>query len=387
MYLFIFPYLTTKNLTATFFYPIVVYIKKIFFIGAQMDYQLIMQPSIKTRNAFIDLFRIVCAVMVVIIHAKPFKDVNPYFESFFVNYFPRIAVPFFLCTISFYYVQKLNSGISVKSTWIRLFRVYVFWSAVYFVYSLVYSLATNRFSILSFLENTVYGFFVNGIGYQLWFFPAVFLGLFILTICHKLKILKFASIFSLVFYIIGLLGSIYYEVGMKIPLISSLISKPFFYAYVQRPLSLGLNFIFMGYFLCEFLKSYKKNNKIIFVLFAITVLLFFLEIFLARYFNLYSNVKLSVFLYPLTFLVMTLLLSNSTQNKKIIKFSKATRDISNFMYYSHVLVLALFRIFDNFVIKIPYFYTISCFGTIVITFLVGLLIHKSKNQKIKDFIL
>jgi len=215
----------------------------------------------------------------------------------------------------------------------------------------------------------------------------VFLGLFILTICHKLKILKFASIFSLVFYIIGLLGSIYYEVGMKIPLISSLISKPFFYAYVQRPLSLGLNFIFMGYFLCEFLKSYKKNNKIIFVLFAITVLLFFLEIFLARYFNLYSNVKLSVFLYPLTFLVMTLLLSNSTQNKKIIKFSKATRDISNFMYYSHVLVLALFRIFDNFVIKIPYFYTISCFGTIVITFLVGLLIHKSKNQKIKDFIL
>ncbi len=341
----------------------------------------------KQRNALIDLFRIVCAIMVIIIHAKPFKDINPYLEEFFVDYLPRIAVPFFLCTISYFYVQKLNSGAPILPTWIRLFRVYLFWSGVYFIYHIVYDFATNTFVLSTFIQDFIFCFFVNGVGYQLWFFPAVFLGLFVLTLCHKFKVIKIASVFVFILYVIALLGSIYFGLGIKIPVISSLVSNPFFYAYFQRPLGLGLGFIFMGYFLDNFLKFYKKNNKLLFILLLISIVLFALEIYLAKKFNLRVNVKLSIFLYPLTFLVMVLLLTNTTDNPKLIKLSKATRDISNFMYYSHILFLFIFRIINESIVKIPYFYTVSCFAIIVITILLGYVLHKCKNQKIKDFIL
>ena len=341
----------------------------------------------KQRNAYIDIFRIVCAIMVIVIHTFPFKDINPVVESILVDYFPRIAVPFFLCVISYFYIKKLNEGQEVKSTWIRLLRTYLIWTVVYFVYKITYLLTTGKFELSQFLLNTLSEVLLTGTGYQLWFFPAVFIGLGVITLCHKFKILKPVSIISFVFFVIGLLGSIYYKLGNAIPVVSDIVNWVYFYDGIQRPFSFGLIFIFMGYFLYEFLKTHKKNNKLYISLLCVTFVFYVAEIFLAIHFNLQSNVKLSIFLWPLVFFIMVLLFTNGTNNPKTIKVSKATRDMSNFMYYSHVLILNLFGVINEYIITIPYFYTVSFFVTLIISALLGFIVHKCKNEKIKKYLL
>lgn len=341
----------------------------------------------KPRNAYIDLFRIVCAIMVITIHATPFKDISPVVETILVDYFPRIAVPFFLCVISYFYIKRLNEGKEVKSTWIRLLRSYLIWTVVYIVYNLIYQLATGQFELSKFLLYALLEVVVTSTGYQLWFFPAVFIGLGIITICHKLKITKIAAYSSFVFFVIGLLGSIYYQLGNNIPVISSFVNWPHFYACFQRIFSFALVFIFMGYFLYEFLKTHKKNNKLYLSLLCVTIVCYVVELFLAMHFNLHSNIKISIFLWPLVFFIMILLFTNTTDNPKIIEASKATRDMSSFMYFSHMLVLNLFSVVNDYIIAIPYFYTVSFFVTLIISASLGFIVHKCKNEKIKKYLL
>lgn len=48
------------------------------------------------RNCSIDIFRLFCAVLVVVVHTKPLTEFR-YLGDIVTQVFPRIAVPFFLC--------------------------------------------------------------------------------------------------------------------------------------------------------------------------------------------------------------------------------------------------------------------------------------------------
>lgn len=66
--------------------------------------------KISNRNNSIDIFRFVCAIMVVMIHTNPFVDKNIYLGYIFSQIIPRIAVPFFFLTSGYFYIQKLLNG-------------------------------------------------------------------------------------------------------------------------------------------------------------------------------------------------------------------------------------------------------------------------------------
>ena len=60
------------------------------------------------RNNSIDIFRLICAVLVIIIHTRPFEDQNELLGYIVVQILPRIAVPFFFCVSGYYYFHALK---------------------------------------------------------------------------------------------------------------------------------------------------------------------------------------------------------------------------------------------------------------------------------------
>lgn len=62
--------------------------------------------NVKQRNCSIDLFRYVCAIMVVAIHTNPFTDVDAELGYIFTQIVPRIGVPFFFAVAGYFYIAK-----------------------------------------------------------------------------------------------------------------------------------------------------------------------------------------------------------------------------------------------------------------------------------------
>ncbi len=343
-----------------------------------------MQKTDKVRNSSIDIFRLPCAILVICIHTFPFADINPVLETIISEHIGRIAVPFFFATIGFYFVKRLLEGKEVKSTFLRLLRIYLLWSAITIIVEIIARVVSGNFNLLNFTLEYLLNFFVIGTKYQLWFFPALFLALGFLTLCNKLKILKYMVYLPFVFYVLGLLGGIYYKLGNEIPVITNIVNFAHFYKGIHRIFGIGLPFVTLGYFLNKFYEKHKKNNLLYILILALITILFFVESYLAVKFSLCVNVKTSIFLYPLIFLIMVLLIDNPSKNEKTIKWSATSRDISNFMYYSHPFFIDILRVVDLFIITIPNFKIASFAITLILTFTIGFVIHK-ENKKYYNF--
>ena len=76
-----------------------------------------MRAKEKVRNCSIDIFRYVCAIMVVGIHTQPLSEFSYEAGYIFSNIVPRIAVPFFFTAAGYFYVKKLET-VSQKLQWI-----------------------------------------------------------------------------------------------------------------------------------------------------------------------------------------------------------------------------------------------------------------------------
>lgn len=104
----------------------------------------------KVRNCSIDIFRYVCAVLVVGIHTHPLSDFNYEAGYIFSDIVPRIAVPFFFAAAGYFYIQKLESGKK------------------------------------PFLASCAYRFLVTGTYEHFWFFPALLFAVCFTTLLFQL---------------------------------------------------------------------------------------------------------------------------------------------------------------------------------------------------------
>ena len=122
----------------------------------------------KQRNNSIDIFRYVCALMVVAIHAHPFCELGVNADFFFSTLLPRIAVPFFFAASGYFYIKKLESGAErCFSRYLkRIVTTYALWSVIYFIFTF----CKGGYSALKwFAVSSVYNFFVKGSYYHFWF--------------------------------------------------------------------------------------------------------------------------------------------------------------------------------------------------------------------------
>lgn len=82
------------------------------------------------RNISLDLAKLVCAVMVVFLHANFLAEFSPLANYLTVHGVFRIAVPFFLIVSGYYFYSALVSGKEIA--WLtRLALLYLIWMIVY----------------------------------------------------------------------------------------------------------------------------------------------------------------------------------------------------------------------------------------------------------------
>ena len=146
----------------------------------------------KQRNNSIDIFRYVCALMVVAIHAHPFCELGVNADFFFSTLLPRIAVPFFFAASGYFYIKKLESGAErCFSQYLkRIVTTYALWSVIYFIFTF----CKGGYSALKwFAVSSVYNFFVKGSYYHFWFFPALIISVCLITVFYKMNLKKTAA--------------------------------------------------------------------------------------------------------------------------------------------------------------------------------------------------
>lgn len=330
----------------------------------------------KERNASIDMFRIICAFMVVAIHTAPLSELGHNWWYLTVQILPRIGVPFFFCTMGYYYIGSLLKGqCKFWKTMKRLMLTYGLWSIIYYIPD-VKQVLNGSVSVSGFLVNCVRQYLIYGSREHFWFFPAVFFSIIVATLFAKIKKLSWLAGLSVVAYILGLLGCSYYGIGNRIWGITTLVNSSG-YDLIRRILLMGFPFFMMGYFLQK-VDMKKIKNKSCVISACVVGTLFFLEIIFVNKFNLQANVYVTIFLYVLLFNTMLLLLKNPCEKYQGI--ARLTRDLSNFIYYSHPLFILWINRVSTSVLGKNVSGTPLFLGVLVLAITVGFVLHKLDNK-------
>ena len=350
----------------------------------------------------IDIFRYVCAIMVVAIHTHPFEDLDINLGYFFTQVFTRIAVPFFFAVSGFAYAQKIErkrerekerkrerekENDSVVHNWWRLiskyFYVYLIWSIIYLPLNIYFFLKSGNRNIVNFIFNLLKNFFVTGSYFHFWFFPAL---IFAISLTYFLdnneKIKKIIIPSSLILWGVGCLCYSYANLNFFVN--ENWFQSWFIIGFNPIPL-----FIFMGF--PAFINGYwvwgkwkekgeyfSKKRYILIYLSIFFLVLFFMEMFIVSYFNFKAKISLSIFLYPL--LMNTLLVLLAYPLTKFALIAPVCRYLANFTYYSHPLFICIISYFYKlfYYSQIPQ--TINFFTVCLLTMLSGLLLYYLKHE-------
>jgi surface polysaccharide O-acyltransferase-like enzyme len=82
------------------------------------------------RLVAIDVIRVVAVLLVVTLHAEPFRDLSYQINFVVTNGVARLAVPLFLITSGYFIASTMSSG-RMKPWVLRVLKLYVLWMMVY----------------------------------------------------------------------------------------------------------------------------------------------------------------------------------------------------------------------------------------------------------------
>lgn len=176
--------------------------------------------STKQRNNSIDIFRYICAVLVVIIHTEPFYTGEFQALGIFLKHIlARIAVPFFFAVSGYFFFSKAFTGkASLSSIW-KLIKVYAFWSIPYLLIN-TWIRSGDGVAIKDIFAKLCFEFFISGSYYHFWFFPALIYATLISYVIYKLLGFRALTVISIFLYILGYLGTTYVQFFTKVPVLS-----------------------------------------------------------------------------------------------------------------------------------------------------------------------
>lgn len=329
-----------------------------------------MMKGSTIRNCSIDIFRYICAILVIMIHTSVFADLNAQISFVWVDVIPRIAVPFFFAVAGFFYTGKLEQGKKPFVPYLKkLLLTYTAWSAVYFATDYI---TWGHGSIKSFMINCLRTFFVDGSHYHLWFFVALIFSVCVVTAAYKIKCAKLLLPVSGALYLVGCLGCAYYSVGATVPCLNRLFDSAW-YTIVRRYLLMGFPFFVLGLTVRKLQKKLTNiSDKTMLCLLVSAIVLWAVELLVVIRFGLQRDIILSAGLYPMTACLLLVLLRKPIPNAS--KPANICRTLAGFSYYAHPLIIEALR--SGFSISETPMFLITVLSTTV----VGYGIYKVNNK-------
>lgn len=295
----------------------------------------------------IDLFKFLCALLIIIIHANPFDDYSKILSFGLRNIVCVVAVPFFFVASGFLCFRKVElldgeeKKQYIKKFLKRILLMYLLWSAIYFMF-VVLNWINNGFTIYSVLEY-IRDFLFEGSYHTIWFLPALFSATLIVYLLRKKMTYKQIFIISLPIYIFTLLGSSYYGITEKIPVISNIYNIYYsIFETIKNGVCFGFIYVALGALIGANNEKIKISKKINIVLIIAFYILLAIEEFIVAHFNWNSRgVDTVIMLLPLSFFIFTFVLNLELKDRKVYG---TLRKYSLLMFLSQRIPLTIFEL-------------------------------------------
>ena len=155
----------------------------------------------KKEYAAVDLYKLLMAIFIVVSHTNPFVDFNKWIEVGIRDCIVIVAVPFFFSVTGFFSLKDTESA---KKTCIRLLKLYVIWSIIYFPFSIIKNIGEGK-NLFYYLQS----FFLWGSFDTIWYLLAAGVAIAIAWLFLKKDALKWSCALGFVLYILALLGTSY----------------------------------------------------------------------------------------------------------------------------------------------------------------------------------
>lgn len=212
--------------------------------------------------------------------------------------------------------------------------LYIILSVVYFVVIFLQNPTLlhepKRWMIIDFLFNGSY--------YHLWYMLGILYSIVIILFFCKLKAKKFLLPIALMCYAVGLLGTSYYGIGCKIPVLKTLYSFGYF-DFIRRVLFMGFPFMVLGWTISENKFGVSLTKRQLMFITIIVALVFVGENIIVTLTGLSRNVVITIFLFPLLFLIFNLCLAHPLT--RLTNTASYCRKVANFIYYWHPIAILI----------------------------------------------
>lgn len=339
-------------------------------------------------NSF-DLAKLICAVLVVMIHVDPFgEQVNTNIFSYLNfglgNYLCRIAVPMFFVFSGFLLYRKTPlDKFSLKPSkkyLLNILKLYLLWSLIYFPLNLI-GILQNPNGIVFALALYARNFIFMGSYLHLWYLTALLFAVALISFLLYIKLsAKKILCISSVCYLIGLLGDAYYGLIsplLDVPVLGQLINIYFtLIGTVRNGLFFAFFFVALGMFLSQ--NEIPIGRKKSLLLFTASIFMLGIEVFCLKYFNIAKDFNILLFTVPTALFGFTYLRNLKLKDGNIYA---TMRKFSSLIFYGHMWVSVAVSKFANalgFDIKatpIPFIITLT------VTILIAAIVIKISEKK------
>lgn len=198
------------------------------------------------RYYSIDIMKLICACLVVGIHARLFSDISRPLEDVVTGAFGRMGVPFFSCVSGFFFIKAEIEG--KKPLWHQVYsllRYYLIFSIIYIIWEYI----NGGFSGMSqgtVVTTVVKRLLLYGTYYHLWFFPCMILSLIVIHLGIRGRGMKMITLLAFASYIFDALTYGWNGIGrMFIPGLDRLMNW-FDFEYIRRFAGLTLPSAILG---------------------------------------------------------------------------------------------------------------------------------------------
>jgi len=293
-----------------------------------------MNLSITKESNVVDWLKVLFALLVVIIHTHPLKNISETMNFWLLNYAARIAVPMFFAFSGYVLSRKIKQNPRYFKAWcLNLLRLLVTWTLVYWIYISLFEFrdleASNWFSwSFDFLAYSLFhGYF------HLWYLASLIIG-GVLVYHLRNRNQKKLLLISIPFYVVGLFAVSWSSLSN--PAIDTVLAPVhhFFDNVRNSPLNC-LPFLLIGFYVERYMPQY--NKKAVMLLLALFSAVYYFEVKLVslttpRGYDMYLS------LLPIVFCSMVLL-QNSFSSGQSPFLSKLSLNI----YLTHILILKIFE--------------------------------------------
>lgn len=293
-----------------------------------------MSKTTSQRNNAIDLFRYVCAVLIVNIHAHPLLKMNETANYIVVEHVSRIAVPFFFLVSGFYFSLRYYAGKKPYGSYIKkLFLIYTMWSVVY---AIEVAILRGGFT-MEMLKEFLLRYLYIGVSQHLWFCLALMIAISVLALACRLRAEKVLMVLGIVLFIAGCLGDTERVIGNHIPLLREMYQLEG-YVHIQRYAFYGNSFVILGNVIARHRERLLSlSDRTLVLSLCASLLATIAERYAANRFGWAGGVQFNIFLLPLMLTLFVLLLKHPlTRLAKAGAFAGA---VATFMYYFHPIIL------------------------------------------------